>query len=89
MKHELWVAVRYEEHSSFYRLLATRYDPHQELAAIEILNANPGLTILEWPGPDAAGRPFVKGSTALHYAANDGKIHLGVATFWQRAGATL
>src|SRR5919108_423662 len=34
-----------------------------------------------WPrnarsGPDSKGEPFVKGSTALHYAANDGKLKL-------------
>jgi ankyrin repeat protein len=34
------------------------------------------LARLEWPGPDDKGRPFVRGSTALHYAANDGKLGL-------------
>ena len=36
----------------------------------------PEIAPLEWPGPDAEGQPFVKGSTALHYAANDGKLAL-------------
>jgi len=42
--------LRYEEHSPFYRLLATKYDPHQGLAALEILNANPGLALLGMAG---------------------------------------
>ena len=29
-----------------------------------------------WPGSDDKGTPFVKNSTGLHYAANDGKIRL-------------
>ena len=41
-----------------------------------MLEAHPDLVALEWPGPDKQGKPFVKGSTALHYAANDGKLRL-------------
>jgi ankyrin repeat protein len=68
--------MRYTEDAPFYRLLATRYDPRREPEAIDILDADPGLARLEWPGPDDHGRPFVRGSTALHYAANDGKLRL-------------
>jgi ankyrin repeat protein len=60
----------------FYRLLATRYDAAREEEALEILDAHPELARLQWPGPDDRGQPFVKGSTALHYAANDGKLKL-------------
>ena len=60
----------------FYRLLATKYDADREAEAIEILNRHPDLARLEWPGLDSQGQPFVKGSTALHYAANDGKLRL-------------
>ena len=68
--------MRYPEDSPFYRLLATRYDPGREQEAMGILEQAPELARLEWPGPDEKGRPFVKGSTALHYAANDGKLEL-------------
>ena len=68
--------MRYNEATPFYRLLATKYDRSRESEAIEILTEYPELAILEWPGPDDQGRPFVKGSTALHYAANDGKLEL-------------
>lgn len=68
--------MNYSESSPFYRLLATKYDPNGEQVAIEILNASPEIATLEWPGPDEKGQPFVKGSTALHYAANDGKLQL-------------
>lgn len=64
------------EDSPFYRLLGTKYDRQREDEAIEILEANPELARLEWPGPDKQGQPFVKGATALHYAANDGKLRL-------------
>src|SRR5262249_52642906 len=56
--------------------LATRYDPGREQEALQILEQNPELARLEWPGPDGKGQPFVQGSTALHYAANDGKLKL-------------
>src|SRR5262245_50052385 len=68
--------MQYAEYSPFYRLLATRYDPDREQEAIKILEQAPDLARLEWPGPDANGQPFVQGSTALHYAANDGKLEL-------------
>lgn len=68
--------MQYAPESSFYRLLATKYDAERESEAIEILTAEPSLATLEWPGPDESGQPFVKGSTALHYAANDGKLLL-------------
>jgi len=68
--------MKYSENSPFYRLLATKYDEKREAEALEILRQHPELATLEWPGPDEQGRPFVKGSTALHYAANDGKLEL-------------
>ena len=68
--------MQYTEDTPFYQLLATKYDAQREREAIEILEKAPELARLEWPGPDAGGQPFVKGSTALHYAANDGKLTL-------------
>lgn len=64
------------ESTPFYQLLATKYVIEREGEAMEILNRHRELARLEWPGPDAQGQPFVKGSTALHYAANDGKLAL-------------
>ena len=66
----------YSEDSPFYQLLATKYAAEREGEAIEILNTHPEIARLEWAGPDSKGQPFVKGSTALHYAANDGKLTL-------------
>ena len=66
----------YTEDTPFYQLLATKYEPDRESEAIEILGEHPDIARLEWPGPDSQGQPFVKGSTALHYAANDGKLRL-------------
>jgi ankyrin repeat protein len=66
----------YAENTPFYRLLATKYEADREEEAIEILRNHPEIAPLEWPGPDSNGRPFVQGSTALHYAANDGKLGL-------------
>ncbi len=63
--------MRYTEDTPFYRLLATKYVAEREQDAIEILDQAPEIARLEWPGPDRDGQPFVKGSTALHYAAND------------------
>ena len=68
--------MRYSEDTPFHRLLATKYDQEREQEAIAILEEHPELVTLEWPGPDERGQPFVKGSTVLHYAANDGKISL-------------
>ena len=68
--------MRYSEDTPFYQLLATKYDAQREQEAIEILETHPEIARLEWPGPDRNGQPFVKGSTALHYAANDGKLWL-------------
>lgn len=68
--------MQYSEDTPFYRLLATRYDDVREQEAIEILEQSSEIARLEWPGPDLHGQPFVKGSTALHYAANDGKLKL-------------
>lgn len=68
--------MKYPADSPFHRLLATKYDMHQEGEAVKILCSLPELALLEWPGPDAQGQPFVQGSTALHYAANDGKLVL-------------
>lgn len=73
------VEMQYAENSPFYRLLATKYDEVREAEALEILKQHPQLASLEWPGPDDQGKPFVKGSTALHYAANDGKLELATA----------
>src|SRR5947209_12379480 len=68
--------MQYSEDTPFYQLLATKYDAEREPEALEILDRAPELAKLEWPGPDRKGQPFVKGSTALHYAANDGKLRL-------------
>jgi ankyrin repeat protein len=62
--------------SPFYRLLATRYDADREAEAIAILEGHPELARLEWAGSNGDAQPFVAGSTALHYAANDGKLSL-------------
>ena len=59
--------------------LATRYDAEREQEAIAILEDHPEIALMEWPGPDVRGQPFVRGSTALHYAANDGKLDLAMA----------
>lgn len=68
--------MRYDPTTPFHRILATKYDPGLEHEAIDILDAHPDVATLEWPGPDRDGDPFVKGSTVLHYAANDGKLTL-------------
>jgi ankyrin repeat protein len=68
--------MQFTPDTPFYRLLATRYDAAREQEAIEILAGSPEIATLEWPGPDNKGQPFVKGSAALHYAANDGKLAL-------------
>jgi ankyrin repeat protein len=64
------------EETPLYQLLATKCQAEREDEAIEILDRHPELARLEWLGPDADGQPFVKGGTALHYAANDGKLRL-------------
>ena len=69
--------MQYAEDHPFYCLLATKYDRQREEEALEILHAHPELARLAWPGPDEQGKPFIRGSTALHYAANDGKLRLG------------
>lgn len=68
--------MRYPADSPFHQLLATKYDSNLEWEAIDILNRHPEVALIEWPGPDCQGQPFVKGSTALHYASNDGKLTL-------------
>jgi ankyrin repeat protein len=68
--------MRYPVDTPFYQLLATKHDAEREQEALEVLEKAPELARLEWPGPDHNGQPFVKGSTALHYAANDGKLRL-------------
>ena len=70
------VGLPYGEDTPFYQLLATKYEEEREGEAIELLEKHPEIAQLEWPGPDSNGQPFVKGSTALHYAANDGKLRL-------------
>ena len=62
--------------SPFYRALDTKYDPEREQEAVDLVAAHPEIATMEWPGPDEGGNPFVKGSTLLHYAANDGKLAL-------------
>ena len=68
--------MQYDEDSPFYKLLATKYKDEEEDLGIAIVESHPELASLEWPGPDEEGQPFIKGSTALHYAANDGKDRL-------------
>lgn len=68
--------MQYDENSPFYKLLATKYKMEEEALGIAIVESHPAVAKLEWPGPDAQGQPFVKGSTALHYAVNDGKDRL-------------
>lgn len=68
--------MRYTEDTPFYQLLATRYDPEREQHALALLEQAPELARLEWPEPRSISQPFVQGSTALHYAANDGKLRL-------------
>ena len=65
--------MQYDDTSPFYKLLATKYKKEEEVLGISIVEAHPEIVKLTWPGPDKQGQPFVKGSTALHYAANDGK----------------
>src|SRR5688500_9235243 len=67
---------QYREDSPFYRLLATKYESEREQEALEILNKAPEPARLAWLDSDHNGEPFVKGSTALHYAANGGKLTL-------------
>ena len=68
--------MKYNDNSPFYKLLATKYKKEDEALGIAIVEAHPEVAKLVWHGPDAQGQPFVKGSTALHYAANDGKDQL-------------
>ena len=68
--------MQYPEDTPFHRLLATRYSAEREQEAIDVLDEHPEIARLEWPGPDDEGKPFIQGSTALHYAANDGKLDL-------------
>ena len=68
--------MQYDANSPFYKLLATKYKQEEEVLGIAIVAEHPEIEKLTWPGPDEKGQPFVKGSTALHYAANDGKDQL-------------
>lgn len=68
--------MQYNDNSPFYKLLTTKYKKEEETLGIAIVEAHPEVAKLTWPGPDKQGQPFVKGSTALHYAANDGKDQL-------------
>lgn len=70
--------MQYDDNSLFYKLLATKYKKEDEALGIAIVEAHPEVAKLEWQGPDKQGQPFVKGSTALHYAANDGKDQLAL-----------
>lgn len=68
--------MRYPESSPFHQILATKYDMDREDEALQILEAHPEVARATWPGPDVEGKPFIKGSTVLHYAANDAKLRL-------------
>lgn len=68
--------MEYARESPFYRALETKHEIEREEEAIGIVRGNPEIARLEWPGPDDKGIPFVRGSTLLHYAANDGKLNL-------------
>ena len=68
--------MQYDDNSPFYKLLATKYKQEEEAIAIALVESHPETAKLVWQGPDKQGQPFVKGSTALHYAANDGKDQL-------------
>lgn len=68
--------MSYDVKSPFYRLLATKYKHEEEALGISIVEAHPEIAKSTWEGPDKQGQPFVKGSTGLHYAANDGKNQL-------------
>lgn len=68
--------MEHDAGSPFHRLLATKYDPAREGEALAILEGHPELATLRWSDPDVGGEPFVRGATALHYAANDGKCAL-------------
>ena len=70
------LSMQFDEDSPFYKLLATKYKSEEEDLGITIVESHPEIAKLEWPGPDELGQPFIKGSTALHYAANDGKDRL-------------
>lgn len=71
-----YLIMQYDENSPFYKLLATKYKQEEEALGIAIVEEHPEIVNLIWPDPDDKGQPFVKGSTALHYAANDGKDKL-------------
>ena len=64
----------HHENDPFYKLLATKYDQEKEALGIQILNDHSQIATLEWVGPDEQGNPFVRGSTALHYAANNARV---------------
>ncbi len=68
--------MRFAEDTPFYRVLATKHDTRREAEAIAILELHPEIALLEWPASDTNDEPFVAGSTALHYAANDGRLDL-------------
>ena len=68
--------MQYDDNSPFYKLLAMKYRKEDEALGITIVEAHPEVAKLTWSGPNEQGQPFVKGSTALHYAANDGKDQL-------------
>ncbi len=63
-------------HEPLYRLLNTKYDPDREDEIVAVLKQYPELAVSVWQGPGKGGKPFVVGSTPLHYAANDGKLRL-------------
>lgn len=68
--------MQFDRDSAFYKLLDTKGKADQEERAISILQGKKEIATFVWPGPDADGRPFIRGSTALHYAAIDGKERL-------------
>lgn len=77
--------MRYGLDSPFYKLLSTYGTAEKEDAALDILRVHKEIATFIWPGPDAGGLPFRIGSTALHYAAMDGKDRLVYALLDQGA----
>ncbi len=57
--------MQYDEKTPFYKFLATKYKSEEEDLGITIVEANPEIAKLEWPGPDEKGHPFDKGAIAF------------------------
>lgn len=63
-------------HDAKRAFLDTRYDPAREDEAWEVLRACPALASATFDAEDASDGKAIPGSTALHYAANDGRLAL-------------